>query len=405
MNKTSSYSTLLIQALFLIGTFALFAVPASLSAQSSLRYERNPVNGALYLLPNGGPDEYYSTSANRGTVASALSVSCTSAKLNASVGESVTWFSSVVGGTGSYLYTWNGTDGLSGNLSALSASYSRSGEKFAQLTVTSGNQMTTVSCGSVQIGASSSSYSQFGQAGFGASCYAVPDRIAPGESVTWLAVVSGTSANTTYAWDGTDGLTGDRPLISKTYTSVGIKPALLTVTDGNARIVAACTNAVSVGYKSPVVTQKIAVAPSAAPVVAQTLDIQGICSPSVTQAKVGEEIVWQTAVVGGNGSFQFLWNGDELLSGNASTTTKIYETAGVKKATVAIHSAEKNVTLSCGQVDVTKAGGLMALAFLSWITGPVMVILGLILAILVGVLIARRKKKKEEKEEEKDHVE
>ena len=207
--------------------------------------------------------------------------------------------------------------------------------------------------------------------------------------------------NTTYAWDGADGLTGNRPLVSKTYTTLGVKPSLLTVTDGSARIVAACTNAVTVGYKA------LAVQKVAAPVaqVSQTVDIQGICSPSTTKAKVGDEIVWRVAVVGGNGSFQFLWNGDEALSGNASTTKKTYETAGVKKTMVAINSAEKNTTISCAPIEITKSNGLMAAAFFSWITGPILLILGLILAILIGVLIARRKKRQEEKEEEKDHVE
>lgn len=396
------YRRTLLPAIKVLGVcillFPLLA-PASLFAQSAPRYERNLDNGALYLLPDGGTSDYY-LGRQRQAVATGFSVSCTSAKMNASVGESLTWFSSVTGGTGRYTYSWNGTDGLSGNLASLSASYSRGGEKFAQLTVTSGNLMTTVSCGSVQIGAYSS-YSQFGQSGFGASCYAVPERIAPGESATWLALVSGGSANTTYVWDGADGLTGNRPLISKTYTSVGVKPALLTVTDGNARIVAACTNAVTVGFRAPV-TQKAAVAVAPEP---QTLDIQGICSPSTVKAKVGDEILWHVAVVGGNGSYQFLWNGDETLSGNASTTKKIYETAGVKKATVAINSAEKNLTIPCTPVEITKTNGLMAAAFFSWITGPISLILGLIFAILVGILIARRKKKQEEKEEEKDHVE
>ncbi len=392
-----SIHTLLIRALFAFLVLFSFSIPASLFAQTSPHYGRNSA-GYLYLLPNGALSY---TSSSDGTVASGLSVSCTSAKMNAFVGEPLTWFSSVTGGTGRYVYSWNGTDGLSGNLASLSATYSRSGEKFAELTVTSGNQLMTVSCGSVQIGSSSLSRREFGQSGFGASCYAVPERIAPGDSATWLAVVSGGSANTTYAWDGADGLTGSRPLISKTYTTLGVKPALLTVTDGGARIVAACTNAVTVGYKAPAVQK------AAAPVapVSRAVDIQGICSPSATKVKVGDEIIWQTAVVGGNGSFQFLWNGDEALSGNASTTKKIYETAGVKKAAVAINSAEKNATISCVPVEVTKASGLFAATFFSWITGPITLILGLILAILTAILFARRKKKQEEKEEEKDHVE
>ncbi len=385
------------------------AIPLTAFGASGNRYNSGPVNvTSIDTITQSfdsygggsGSSGYYNNYGNR-NVATGLSVSCAPTLLTGAAGQTITWFSSVVGGAGNYFYTWNGTDGLSGNTSSLSATYATKGDKFSTLTVISGSQIMTVSCGSTHIGPSIESI-RFGS--FGASCYATPERVAPGESVTWLAIVSGTTASTTYTWDGSDGLTGNRPLISKIYTTNGIKPAILTVTNGNAQIVAACVNAVTVGAKTPSVATVTKTTSST-----QNLGLQGICVPSSSDANTKEEIVWQVAVVGGNGSYQFLWNGDEGLGGNASTTRKIYETVGSKKATVAINSGEKNITLTCKPIEIRETGnGMLSAAFFaslfSWISGPVYLLFGLILAILIGIIIARRKKKQEEKEEEKDHV-
>ena len=408
MKKYSKIVMFLSGLLVLVALFALVS-PISLFAQSSIvRYKRNPSNGALYLLPNRGFPLAYD---NGQSVASGLSASCSPSLLNANINQTVTWLSSVTGGSGSYLYTWNGTDGLSGNTSALSANYSSNGEKFATVTVTSGNRMITVSCGSTRIGPYNYQYtSQFAQTGLGASCYATPERALPGENITWLAIVSGTTASTTYAWDGTDGLTGDRPLISKTYATNGTKAALLIVTNGGARVVASCTNAVLVGPKTTFVYKSPATTTTATPVApsdtAQDLELKGICTSSVARAEVGEEVEWKSAIIGGTGAYRLSWSGDDNLSGSATTTAQIYETVGLKNAKVRIASGDTSNTLACTPVEIIKKeSGLLASVVNAIPFGAIAFVLATILAILIGVLFARRKKKQEEKEnEESDHV-
>ena len=274
--------------------------------------------------------------------------------------------------------------------------YATNGEKFATLSITSGNQVITVSCGSVIVGYSTSQ--TFTKPTFGASCYATSNRAVSGENVTWLSIVSGTTASTTYAWDGTDGLSGDRPLISKTYTTSGTKAALLTVTNGAERVVTACTNAVSVGPRMPVTgTSKIATATT-------TNEIQGICVPSPTTARVADTVIWTVAAIGGTGAFEFLWSGDEALVATSASTTKVYRTEGAKGARVLIASGNRTVTLTCPSVEVIKGWkGLTASSLFSWMNGPVGFILALLLAIIIGILFARKKRAKEEREEEKDH--
>lgn len=390
-------------AIFSIALVIGLSIPFSLHAQSSgPRYGRSTVNGALYLLPNQDLSEgWFGPS----SVVSGLRISCAPTNLTAAVGQTVTWFSSVTGGSGTYFYMWSGTESLFGNTSAIQKAYTTRGEKSAILTVTSGTQQITVSCGGVIIGSSSiGGGTSFIQPGFGASCYATPERAALGESVTWLSIVSGTTASTTYSWDGTDGLSGDRPLVSKTYTTNGNKVALLTVTNGSERIVAACTNAAAVGPK--ITTPKPPVAPPPASNPAVPL-MAGLCAPSAAKATTDEKIAWRTVAIGGTGTYRFTWTGDDELFSEGTTTVKQYETAGIKKASVLITSGERAVTIDCAPIAITKTAGngFVAGAFLSWIDGPVGLILAAIVAIVFGIFIALRKRSKEETaEEEGDHV-
>lgn len=324
-------------------------------------------------------------------VASALSVSCAPMDTIASIGRPITWFSSVTGGVGNYSYIWGGTDNLVGYTSSIQRAYATAGDKFATVTVTSGTQIITVGC---IRGVSVQSFTQAAPAValpvFGVSCFAAQERIAPGESVSWLSVVSGISstATTTYEWQGSDGLTGTGPAVFKTYTSQGLKHALLTVTSGRDRAVAACTNAVTVAPHAT--APATATKPSAPP-------IQAICAAAKAKEEVGKEVFWSARATGGTGEYAYRWEGDENLAGAASTTAKTYETEGVKQAKVTVSSGGKNSTVACAQgVEIVPRGlGLFAAVFLSDWFNTSSLVLAALLATAVGFYLAERKKRKE----------
>ncbi|MFY9462425.1 MAG: hypothetical protein WAP51_04470 [Candidatus Sungiibacteriota bacterium] len=69
-----------------------------------------------------------------------LSASCSVSPGAAYTGQNVTWGASASGGTGSYTYSWSGTDGLSGTTQSVQKSYSTPGNKSGNITVTSGSQ-------------------------------------------------------------------------------------------------------------------------------------------------------------------------------------------------------------------------------------------------------------------------
>lgn len=66
----------------------------------------------------------------------ALSASCSGAPGNPYVGQTVTWSSSVSGGSGSRTYSWSGTESLSGTSASVQKTYATIGQKSATLTVT-----------------------------------------------------------------------------------------------------------------------------------------------------------------------------------------------------------------------------------------------------------------------------
>lgn len=86
-----------------------------------------------------------------------------------------------------------------------------------------------------------------------ASC--APNKTSPAvnESVTWTSSVSGGVGPYTYAWSGTDGLSGTANSASKSYATAGTKTATLTVRDSTPGGVVniSCTPSVSVGGACP----------------------------------------------------------------------------------------------------------------------------------------------------------
>ncbi|MDE2079091.1 MAG: PKD domain-containing protein [Patescibacteria group bacterium] len=75
----------------------------------------------------------------------ALSASCSPSSSKAYIGDTVTWTAAPAGGSGSYTYSWSGTDGLNGTTKSISTGYSTTGTKSASVTVTGGGS-TTVNC-------------------------------------------------------------------------------------------------------------------------------------------------------------------------------------------------------------------------------------------------------------------
>lgn len=213
-----------------------------------------------------------------------LEVTCSPSVGSARTGQSVTWSAYASGGNGNYSYTWTGTDNLRGYGQAFNTSYSSKGKKRASVTVYSGNETETASCGSVDIvepyipPVYPNPYPQnFSQYPVGSTrydldvgCFADPNNAKLNQPITWIAEVVGGMTPYTYSWTGTDALMGNSRTSVKSYNTAGAKSAIVTVTSADGKVGSrACSNQVTIpsAYKKPVAVAK---APTPAKTITET---------------------------------------------------------------------------------------------------------------------------------------
>ena len=200
-----------------------------------------------------------------------LSASCYAVNTSVQLGTQVEWVASAVGGSGSYSYTWYGTDGMSGYGSNLYANYADSGIQTASVTVYSNGQSVTVDCGSsvnvyqpyayaqptiIQpisyVQQPQLAYAPSNDAGLDIGCYADPTTAAVDQPVTWTAEVTGGIGPYTYSWSGSDDLSGNGSSVTKYYSTGGDKSAIVSVTSANGQTgTRACSNSLAVRGNAP----------------------------------------------------------------------------------------------------------------------------------------------------------
>ncbi len=83
---------------------------------------------------------------NPATVTNTFALTCSANPTSALIGTAITYTANATNGTGSYVYSWTGDDGLSGNATTTSITYSSIGTKNATVTATSGGQTLTAQC-------------------------------------------------------------------------------------------------------------------------------------------------------------------------------------------------------------------------------------------------------------------
>lgn len=187
-----------------------------------------------------------------------LTVSCSANMTSAGTGVTVRWTAYVSGGTGSYSYSWTGTDSLSGSSQSVSRAYYNPGYKYATVTVWSGGYSVTQSCSNSVNVYTYNNYPQYPQypvyqGNLDIACYAENRNISVGQTAVWKAEATGGVAPYTYIWSGSDGLSGTGSVLSKTYSSAGNKAAVLTVRSADGRQETRdCSTSVTVSSPTPV---------------------------------------------------------------------------------------------------------------------------------------------------------
>lgn len=199
------------------------------------------------------PPTYYPPT----TYYQALAVSCSASNVGTYGNQnSVTWGAYATGGSGAYSYSWTGTDGLYGSGQTLYFSYVNPGTKYGTVTVYSNGQSVTQNCAAgVTVGnIYPVSYqpvtyynNDASNQGLNIGCYSDPATIHADQPVTWAAEVTGGIAPYTYVWTGSDNLTGTGATVVKTYSTLGEKNAIVTITSADGKTgTRSCTNTLAV---------------------------------------------------------------------------------------------------------------------------------------------------------------
>ena len=257
---------------------------------------------------------------------------CYANSSSANTNDVVTWSVYASGGNGNYSYSWTGTDGLSGNFDSVSKVYYSTGSKNASVTIySSGASSRVVNCSSNIIIYNDSNNNN---SDLNISCSASDTSIDTNDNITWRASVSGGNGNYNYDWNGTDGLSSSNSSVSKTYYSEGTKYASLTVTSGNQTVSHDCNNSVYVSDYNDNNDNNDS-------------SLHVSCRPSDTSIETGDRLTWRATVSGGNGNYDYDWEGTDNLSGSNSSVNKTYSYGGTKYATVTVYSGGHTTTEDC----------------------------------------------------------
>jgi hypothetical protein len=196
-------------------------------------YQPAPVYSSYYDYPNYSYSQptYY-----QNYYVEPISVACSANTNFAPVGAQVVWTARASGGTGSYNYSWAGTQGLYGSGPQTAIVYNVPGRMIASVTVTSGGRSTQVYCSELTVGArvvyqpapQQPIYSQGPIADI--ACYPSQSKIRVGQAVTWTLEIRGGVPPFRLAWSGTNALSGNQPSIAKIYSTSGMKSASITIT-------------------------------------------------------------------------------------------------------------------------------------------------------------------------------
>jgi hypothetical protein len=181
-----------------------------------------------------------------------------------------------------------------------------------------------------------------------------------GDSVSWTANVTGGTNSYSYAWSGSENLSGSNRTISKVYAFAGTKNASVTVTSGNQTETANCSTYIA---EIPVidVCPNIAGVQTSVPAgktkdsygncVNITAELNVYCEVQPSHVRVGDQVQYRAIATGGNGNYSYAWSG--ALNGRTGQTENVtFTTTGSKTATVTVSAGNQTDTASCQTVVV-----------------------------------------------------
>src|SRR6266704_769976 len=226
-------------------------------------------------------------------------------------GQTVSFTSSVSGGSPPYSYSWSFGDGSTGMGSSPQHTYSSTGTLTVALTVKDNGspQQTTTSQQSLTVSGAPPPLT--------ASFAYSPSSTQAGEPVTFTASASGGTSPFTFSWSFGDGSTGTGSPVPHTYSSVGSYTTALTVKDSSTPLKTATS-------------QKTVSATSPPPPIPVTFTL----NPSSPDA--GQSISFIASAFGGAPPYSYSWSYGDGSAGTGLQVTHTYDSDGTYQVTLTV---------------------------------------------------------------------
>lgn len=283
----------------------------------------------------------------------AATVSCYPGHGNDLVGKSVNFNAYVNDGAGSsYVYTWDGDDGLDASGQSISHTYSQEGTMTVTVTASSTDSADLIT-GSCSVGI----YTDATLPDFTASCMPNTDSAVIGQNITWSPSINGPLGEYSVTWTSSDSLSGNSYAQTFTYPTAGNKTAQMVSFQSR------------YGAETPIHNAKLANVDCSAQVNVvdesihnpTSLVVTGTCSASPASVNTNTSVTWNSNIVitGGTAPYLLTWTDTLGSMGSGSTTSKTYSTAGTKNAYLTVEdNAGQSTDITCANLTVnTPSGG------------------------------------------------
>lgn len=279
-----------------------------------------------------------------------LSLSCDATPTSGKIGDTFTFIANPSGGTGTYSYSWTGTDSLSGNTKQVNKSYSSSGSKNGTVTVTSGTDVLTRTCVVTVVD----------------KPVIVPpvllpycEASTPKVRVTWNHADRGNDGYNVDIDNDNNWSNGGWSMFVPSGTTVldtngGF--ANFGGTSGTLNLEPNKTYQLRVYYKyTGDYTSAVSFTTTSCGGGGGQFTLS--CDVAPTLAGINETVNWKALPSGGTGTYSYSWTGSDGLSGSSANVSKAYQSEGQKSGTVTVTSGTETLSRTCvARVEVRTTG-------------------------------------------------
>lgn len=241
-------------------------------------------------------------------------------------GTTVTFTSTVSGGTSPYTYAWSLGGGLLSSAASPTNSYSASGNYTIYL------NLTDASAGTPPATASATTYVLIDSA-MTVSAAAAPASPVVGQTVFLNATATGGTPAYTYSWVFGDGIAGAGQFATHAYSASGTFTATLFVNDSVKQLKTA--------------TVKVTVLPA--------LSITASGNPNPGTA--GTAVSFSSTATGGSGSYTYAWTFGDGTTSTSASPTHTYSTAGSYNVDLTVTDTAGHTASAPFTETVNKPGG------------------------------------------------